>query len=115
MSQTTNVYDLTNNLIKGVTEKENRARENDYKIYKGPTIKTFIAPTYARYIGKTCTTAFNGNFRKWPVDGTTFEIPLGHYAALRTYIRYIDEQINTASTNVNFMGDQTPGDFKLLR
>ena len=107
-------FELTSSLMKGAENKENQARQNDIKIYKGETIKYSISPLYARYVGKTITIAFNGNFRKLPVDGREFEISRGHYNALKKYLNFLDRQIRIAQQNANFMGEQTNGDFKRL-
>jgi hypothetical protein len=58
--------------------------------------------------------AFNGNFRKFPVDGTTFEISEGHYNALMKYLHSVDRQIKIAQQNAKFMGDNSQGDFKKI-
>ena len=107
-------FDLTSSLVKGTENKENLAKQNDLRLYKGSTIKYSISPLYARYVGKTITIAFNGNFRKLPVDGTEFEISQGHYNALKKYLNHLDRQIKIAQQNANFMGEQTNGDFKRL-
>lgn len=107
-------YDLTSKLIKGATEKEHAAIRNDAKLYKAKTRQYSISPLYARYIGSTVTVAFNGNFRKFPVDGTTFEISEGHYNALMKYLHSVDRQIKIAQQNAKFMDDNTQGDFKKI-
>ena len=104
-------FELTSQLMKGAAAKEQLAKEHDYKVYKSPTIKYSISPLYARYIGTTVTVAFNGNFKKFPVDGTQFEISQGHYNALTKYLRSIDRQIKIAQQNAKFMGENTNGDF----
>ena len=101
-------------LIKGVTERENEAKKNDMKIYKSPTVKTSISALYARYLGNTVTVAFNGNFMKLPVDGSTFEVSRGHYNELMKYLRHIDRQIRISQQNAKFMGHNEQGDFKPL-
>lgn len=100
--------------MKGAAEREQRAKEHDYKVYKGATEKFSISPLYARYIGKSVTVAHNGNFKKFPVDGTQFEIPVGHLNVLQKYLRSIDRQIKIAQQNAKFMGDNTNGDFKRI-
>lgn len=114
MANKTDTFELTSNLIKGVTNKETIAKINDLKIYKSPTIKFQISPLYARYIGNTVTVAFNGNFKKFPVDGSTFEISQGHYNALLKYLRHIDKQIKISQTQSKFMDTTYTGDFKRL-
>lgn len=107
-------FELTSNLMKGATKKENEARVNDRKIYKGTHLKYSISPLYARYIGSTVTVAFNGNFKKFPVDGSQFEISQGHYNALMKYLHAVDKQIKIAQQNAKFMGNDTNGDFKMI-
>ena len=107
-------FELTSNLVKGVEAKENQAKKNDIKIYKESNIRYSISPLYARYVGKTITIAFNGNFRKLPVDGSEFVISRGHYNALRKYMNHLDRQIRLQQQQSNFMGDQVTGDFKRL-
>ena len=107
-------FELTSQLMKGAAAKEQLAKHNDYKIYKGATEKFSISPLYARYIGSTVTVAHNGNFKKFPVDGTQFEIPVGHLNVLQKYLRSIDRQIRIAQQNAKFMGDNTNGDFKRI-
>lgn len=107
-------YDLIRALTKGHTDKENQARANDMRLYRGKTIRTHISPLYARYIGTTVTIAFNGNFRKLPVDGTSFEISRGHYNALMKYLRSVDRQIKVAQNNAKFMDGNATGDFKKI-
>jgi hypothetical protein len=107
-------FELTSQLMKGATAKENAARAHDLKVYKGQTIKYSISPLYATYIGSTVTVAHNGNFKKFPVDGTQFDIPIGHYNALRKYLNSIDRQIRIAQQNAKFMGDNANGDFKKI-
>ena len=114
MANKQDTFDLTSSLVKGTENKERLAKQNDFKLYKGATVKYSISPLYARYVGKTITIAFNGNFRKLPVDGTEFEISQGHYNALKKYLNHLDRQIKIAQQNANFMGEQTNGDFKRL-
>lgn len=111
---TNDTFELTSSLMKGATKKENEARINDKQIYSGTYIKFSISPLYARYIGSTVTVAFNGNFRKFPVDGSQFEISQGHYNALTKYLHAVDRQIKIAQQNAKFMGDNTSGDFKKI-
>jgi hypothetical protein len=107
-------FDLTSSLIKGVQEKETQARRNDLKLYQSSTLKTSISPLYARYIGETVTIAFNGNFKKFPVNGTQFEVTRGHYNALMKYLHHVDRQIKVAKTNAKFMDQHLSGDFKKI-
>lgn len=107
-------FELTSQLMKGAAAKEQLAKQHDYKIYKGDTVKYSISPLYARYIGTTVTVAFNGNFKKFPVDGSQFEISKGHLNSLQKYLRSIDRQIKIAQQNAKFMGDNTNGDFKRI-
>ena len=107
-------FELTSQLVKGVQDKEVQARRNDMKIYHSSTIKTSISPLYARYIGDTVTIAFNGNFKKFPVDGSQFEISKGHYNSLMKYLHHVDRQIKVAKTNTRFMDQYTTGDFKKI-
>ena len=107
-------FELTSQLMKGAAAKEQLAKKHDYKVYKGATEKFSISPLYARYIGKTVTVAHNGNFKKFPVDGTQFEIPVGHLNALKKYLRSIDRQIKIAQQNAKFMGNNETGDFKKI-
>lgn len=108
-------FELTSSLMKGVNSKEVEARRNDMKIFKSRTTKYSISPLYARYIGGTVTVAHNGNFKKFPVDGTDFEISEGHLNALKKYLRSVDRQIRIAQQNAKFMGDYTNGDFKKIQ
>ena len=85
-----------------------------FKVYKGATERYSITPLYARYIGTTVTIAHNGNFKKFPVDGTEFEIPVGHLNVLKKYLRSIDRQIKISQQNAKFMGENTNGDFKRM-
>ena len=107
-------YDLVKSLTDGVTEKENQAKANDLRLYKQEGIRTSISPLYARYIGTTVTIAFNGNFRKFPVDGSEFVCSRGHYNALMKYIRSIDRQIKISQNNAKFMDANATGDFKKI-
>lgn len=105
-------YDVTSGLIKGVQRVEARAQRNDMKLYKETNMTYSISPIYAKYIGPTVTIAFNGNFRKFPINGMDFSISKGHYNALRKYLRSIDRQISMQQTNVKFMNTTVNGDFK---
>ncbi len=107
-------FELTSQLIKGASNKENAARRNDVKLYQESTITYQISPLYARYIGNTVTVAFNGNFKKFPVDGTEFQITRGHYNALLKYLHHVDRQISVAKNNAKFMGNEVMGDFKKI-
>ena len=100
--------------MKGAAAREQLAKHHDYKVFKGETVKFSISPLYARYIGTTVTVAHNGNFKKFPVDGTQFDIPVGHLNVLQKYLRSIDRQIRIAQQNAKFMGDNTNGDFKRI-
>ncbi len=107
-------FELTSKLIKGVQNRENRARANDIKLYREHTMKFSISALYARYIGDTVTIAFNGNFKKFPVDGSEFTSTVGHYNALMKYLRHIDRQIKIQKTTAKFMDTQASGDFKKI-
>lgn len=107
-------FELTSSLIKGATRKENQAKANDYKIFRETPLRYAISPLYSRYIGDTVTVAFNGNFKKFPVNGEEFAISRGHYNALMKYLHHIDHQIRIAKTNAKFMDTQTVGDFKKM-
>lgn len=107
-------FELTSQLMKGAAAKEQLAKQHDYKVYKGATERFSISPLYARYVGSTVTIAHNGNFKKFPVDGTQFEIPVGHLNALKKYLRSIDRQIKIAQQNAKFMGENETGDFKKI-
>lgn len=107
-------FELTSSLIKGVTDKENKARENDFRLYKESNLRYSISPLYARYIGDTVTVAFNGNFKKFPVNGEEFSITRGHYNALLKYLHHVDRQIRVAKTTQKFMDTQASGDFKKI-
>lgn len=100
--------------MKGAAAKEQLAKQHDFKVYKGATERYSITPLYARYIGTTVTIAHNGNFKKFPVDGTEFEIPVGHLNVLKKYLRSIDRQIKISQQNAKFMGENTNGDFKRM-
>lgn len=114
MANNQDTFELTSKLIKGVTERENRARQNDLQLYSNSNVKASISPLYARYIGDTVTVAFQGNFKKFPVDGTEFVLSQGHYNALMKYLHHVDRQIRVAKTNARFMGDNASGDFKKI-
>lgn len=105
-------FELTSSLIKGAVNKENQARVHDLKIYQEPTLRYAISPLYARYVGDTVTIAYNGNFKKFPVNGEEFPISRGHYNALMKYLHHIDKQIRIAKQNAKFMDTQVYGDFK---
>lgn len=105
-------YDVTSGLIKGVQQVEARAQRNDMKLFKETTMTYAISPIYAKYIGPTVTIAFNGNFRKFPINGMDFTLSKGHYNALRKYLRSVDRQIQMQQTNVKFMDSTVTGDFK---
>jgi hypothetical protein len=107
-------FELTSSLIKGVTDLENKARSNDVKLYNEHNMRFSISPLYARYIGDTVTVAFNGNFKKFPVNGTEFSLSQGHYNALMKYLHHIDRQIRIAKTTAKFMDTQASGDFKKM-
>ena len=107
-------FELTSSLIKGVQDRETKARQNDMKLYREANMKFSISPLYARYIGDSVTIAFNGNFKKYPVDGTEFTLTRGHYNALMKYLRHIDRQIKIAKTTAKFMDTQAAGDFKKM-
>ena len=107
-------FELTSSLIKGVQDRENLARENDLRLYRDSNLKFSISPLYARYIGDSVTVAFNGNFKKFPVDGTEFALTRGHYNALLKYLHHIDRQIRISKTTAKFMDTQAAGDFKKM-
>jgi hypothetical protein len=107
-------FELTSSLIKGVENVETKARQNDIKLYREANMKFSISPLYARYIGDSVTIAFNGNFKKYPVDGSEFTLTRGHYNALMKYLRHIDRQIKIAKTTAKFMDTQAAGDFKKM-
>ena len=107
-------FELTSSLMKGANDKERAAVRNDARLFKAKTRKHSISPLYARYIGSTVTVAFNGNFKKFPVDGTEFDISEGHYNALMKYLHSVDRQIKIAQQNAKFMGDDSQGDFKKI-
>lgn len=110
----TDTFELTSSLIKGAAEKEKEARINDMKLYRSTTMKTQISPLYARYVGNTVTVAFQGNFKKFPVNGEEFAISQGHYNALMKYLRHIDRQIKIQTNSAKFMDTHASGDFKRL-
>lgn len=107
-------FELTSSLIKGVQDRENKARNNDIKLFKESNLKYSISPLYARYIGDSVTVAFNGNFKKFPVNGTEFSLTKGHYNALLKYLHHIDRQIRVSKTTAKFMDTQAAGDFKKM-
>jgi len=107
-------FELTSSLIKGIEDRESKARQNDLKVYKESNVRYSISPLYARYIGDTVTVAFNGNFKKFPVDGTEFVLSRGHYNALLKYLHHIDRQIRVSKTTAKFMDTQASGDFKKM-
>lgn len=107
-------FELTSSLIKGASNRETLARAHDLKLYRERTLRYSISPLYARYIGETVTVAFNGNFKKFPVNGTEFAISEGHYKRLRKYLLSIDKQIKIAKTNARFMDRDVVGDFKKI-
>ena len=107
-------FELTSKLMKGVVDRETRARANDVRISRSRLVKSSISPLYARYLGNTVTIAFNGNFMKLPVDGSTFELSQGHYNALMKYLHHVDRQISLGSTNSKFMDSYASGDFKKI-
>ena len=107
-------FDLATSLIKGVSDKEVQARQNDARLYRESIKKVSVSPLYARYVGKSITIAFNGNFRKIPVTGEEVEITQGHYNALMKYLRHVDKQINIAQNNARFMGSDATGDFRKI-
>lgn len=107
-------FELTSKLIKGATERENKAKSNDIKLYNEKPRQFQISPLYARYIGDTVTVAFNGNFKKFPVNGVQFDLSEGHYNALMKYLHHIDRQIRVSKTNAKFMDTSASGDFKKI-
>jgi hypothetical protein len=107
-------FELTSSLIKGVESVEMEARNNDMKIFRESNLKYSISPLYARYVGESITVAFNGNFKKFPTDGTEFSLSRGHYNALLKYLHHIDRQIRIAKTTAKFMDTQASGDFKKM-
>jgi uncharacterized protein YukE len=107
-------FELTSSLIKGVQDRETKARQNDMRLYAESNLKYSISPLYARYIGDSVTIAFNGNFKKFPVNGDEFAITRGHYNALLKYLHHIDRQIRVAKTTAKFMDTQASGDFKKM-
>jgi hypothetical protein len=115
MAEKIDTFELTSNLIKGVQEREIKARSNDIKLYRESTMRYSISPLYARYIGDTVTVAYNGNFKKFPVTGEEFVLSRGHYNALKKYLNSVDRQIKIAKTNAKFMDTQAFGDFKKMQ
>lgn len=107
-------FELTSNLVRGIANRETKARMNDIKLFQTHTKKYAISPLYARYIGDTVTIAFNGNFKKFPVNGEEFQLSEGHYNALMKYLHHIDKQIKIAKNNAKFMDTHVSGDFKRL-
>ena len=107
-------FELTSQMVKGQQKKEIQAKRNDEKIFRSAQRRFSISPLYARYVGDTVTVAFNGNFKKFPVDGTQFDISEGHYRALMKYLHHVDRQIKVAQTNAKFMDSNAAGDFKRL-
>ena len=107
-------FELTSKLVRGITKKENAAKRNDMKIYKSAQMEYAISPLYQRYVGKTVTIAYNGNFKKFPVDGTHFKLSKGHYNSLLKYLHHIDRQIRISQTNAKFMKENATGDFKKI-
>jgi hypothetical protein len=107
-------FELTSKLIKGVTARENAAKRNDAKLYRAKPTEYSISPLYQRYIGTQVTVAYNGNFRKFPVDGSRFQLSKGHYNALTKYLHHIDRQIKVSQTNAKFMKETATGDFKKI-
>jgi hypothetical protein len=107
-------FELTSKLVKGMTDRENAARRNDLKIYKAQLRETSISPLYQRYIGNTVTVAHNGNFKKFPVDGSMFKLSEGHYKALMKYLHHVDRQIKVSQTTAKFIDQNATGDFKKI-
>jgi hypothetical protein len=107
-------FELTSSLIKGVESVETQARNNDLRLFRESNVKYSISPLYARYVGESITVAFNGNFKKYPTDGTEFSLSRGHYNALLKYLHHIDRQIRIAKTTAKFMDTQASGDFKKM-
>lgn len=107
-------FNLSRTLVRGLTAKEQAARANDTKLYRTSDLETSISPLYQRYIGDTVTIACNGNFKKFPVDGTTFKLSKGHYNSLMKYLHHIDKQIRISQTNAKFMDNTAQGDFKKI-
>lgn len=115
MAETVDTFELTSKLVKGVQERENKARRNDQMLYKGAQQEYSISPLYQRYTGSTITIAYNGNFKKFPVDGTSFKLSKGHFNSLMKYLHHIDRQIKIAQTNAKFIDDNQTGDFKKIQ
>lgn len=107
-------FELSSSLMKGVQDREHKAQVNDIKLYREKPIMTSISPLYQRYIGNTVIIAFNGNFRKFPVDGSQFACSKGHYNALQKYIRHIDRQILLQQKQSKFIDQNETGDFKRM-
>lgn len=107
-------FELSSKIVKGQQRKEIQARRNDERIYRSRQRKFQISPLYARYVGDTVTVAFNGNFKKFPVDGSQFDISEGHYKALQKYLHHVDRQIKVAQTNAKFIDQNAVGDFKKI-
>ena len=107
-------FELTSKMIKGVQGKETQARRNDMKLFRSTQRKYSISPLYQRYIGDFVTVAFNGNFKKFPVNGEQFDISEGHYRALRKYLNHVDRQIRVAQTSSKFIDSNVSGDFKKI-
>ena len=114
MANQKDTFDLTSKLVKGKTERENAAKRNDLKLYRSNQMEYRISPLYQRYIGNNVTIASNGNFKKFPVDGTTFKLSRGHYNSLMKYLHHIDRQIKVSQTNAKFMQGDAVGDFKKI-
>ena len=107
-------FELTSQMVQGMTAKENKARRNDQKLYRTKPMEYSISPLYQRYIGNQITIAFNGNFRKFPVDGSQFQLSKGHYNALMKYLHHVDRQISVSQTTQKFMDNNIQGDFKKI-
>lgn len=101
-------------LIEGQKTMEAKANLSNAKIANSKLIEANISPLYQRYIGKHVIIAFNGNFMKLPVDGTTFRLSRGHYNALKKYLNSIDRQIKIAANNTKFMDTTANGDFRKI-
>lgn len=108
-------FELTSKMVRGVQERETKARLNDQVLYRGPQQEYSISPLYQRYTGSTITIAYNGNFKKFPVDGTSFKLSKGHFNALMKYLHHIDRQIKISQTNAKFVGENATGDFKKIQ
>jgi len=114
MANGKDTFELASEMIKGMTNRERKAKMNDVKLFRSQTRKFSISPLYRRYIGSTVTIAFNGNFKKFPVDGSQFNITEGHYNALMKYLHHVDRQIKIAQNNAKFMDQTVSGDFKKI-